>query len=166
VLLLVQAIVLITGAFPTPQLDISLFSAIASFIASLGLCPLLFLEHARSIKPSDLAVVYLLASFTCDSGVLAETVYDNGASVSVLPAMVSICLKFVLLVAESQGKERILRGPRGQLPPEQLAGVLGRTFFWWINPILAQGNRNILTGDSLPPLDYKLSSKLRRHRAL
>ncbi|MBE3047417.1 hypothetical protein IMZ48_33875 [Candidatus Bathyarchaeota archaeon] len=151
---------------PTTQLDVGIFSAIISFLACIGLYPLLLLEHTRSIKPSDLAVVYLLASLACDSADLGKVVYENGTSVGILPATASLLLKFVLMVAESRGKERILRGPPGQWPPEKLSGVLGRAFFWWINPILAQGYRNILTGDNLPPMDRELSSKLRRRRAL
>ncbi|WYZ44670.1 hypothetical protein EsH8_VII_001106 [Colletotrichum jinshuiense] len=166
VLLLVQSIVLTTAAFSTSQLDIVLFSAIASFIACVGLCPLLVLEHSRSVKPSDLAVVYLLGTLACDSIQLGTTVYGNGISAVEGPAIANIFVKFVLLVTESQGKGTILRGPHGQWPPELLAGILDRTFFWWINSILAQGNQKILTEDNLPPLDPQLSSELLRHRAL
>lgn len=165
-LLLVQSIVLTTAAFSTSQLDIVLFSAIASFIACVGLCPLLVLEHSRSVKPSDLAVVYLLGTLACDSVQLGTTLYGNGISAVAGPAISNIFVKFVLLVIESQGKGTILRGPHGQWPPELLAGILDRTFFWWINSILAQGNQKILTEDNLPPLDPQLSSELLRHRAL
>lgn len=166
VLLVVQSIVPITAAFSTSQPSLGLLSAITSFIACIGLCPLLSLEHSRSIRPSDLASVYLLVSLTCNSAELGTTIYENGTSAAILPAMASLCLKFVLLVAESRSKERILQGPRGQWSPEQLAGILSRTFFWWINSVLVQGSRNILTGDSLPPIDHKLSSELLRRRAL
>jgi ATP-binding cassette, subfamily C (CFTR/MRP), member 1 len=166
VLSLVQSIVVSTGVFSKTEFDIAIVSAIASFVACIGLCPLLFLEHIRSIKPSDLAVVYLLVSLACDSAELGTTVAENGTSAGVVLATANLFLKFVLLVAECRGKERIMRAPYSQWPPEQLAGVLGRAFFWWINPILAQGNRNILTADNLPPMDRTLLSKLRRHRAL
>lgn len=127
---------------------------------------MLFLEHTRSIKPSDLAAVYLLASLACDAAELETTTYQDVTFPVALGVIAKLCVKSLILVVESRGKGEILRRQYSQWPPEQLAGVLSRTFFWWINSILAKGNRDILTGDSLPPIDHKLSSMLLRHRAL
>jgi hypothetical protein len=127
---------------------------------------LLFLEHTRSIKPSDLAVVYLLTSLACDAAELGTTTYQDVTFQVALGAVAKLCIKFLILVVESRGKGGILRPQYSQWPEEQLAGVLSRTFFWWINSILAKGSRDILTGVSLPSIDHKLSSKLLRHRAL
>lgn len=173
VLVVIQLIHLTTALPPASQFDIGILSAITSFIACIGLCPLLLLEHTRSIRPSDLAVTYLLVTLACDTAEFGTAVYDHAAWPHVamplraaLPAIANFCVKFVLLVAESRGKEAILRGSRDQWAPEELAGILSRIFFWWINSILAQGRRSILTEDSLPPIDHKLSSRLLRHRAL
>jgi ATP-binding cassette, subfamily C (CFTR/MRP), member 1 len=162
----VQSIVLITAPLPTSQVDIDFLSVLTSFISYIGLCPLLFLEHTRSIKPSDLAVVYLLISLACDAAELGTTAYQDVTFPVALGVIAKLCIKFLILVVESREKGGILRRQYGQWPPEQLAGVLSRTFFWWINSILAKGSRDILTGGSLPPIDHKLSSKLLRHRAL
>lgn len=152
---------------PASHSNIDILSAATSFIACIGLCPLLLLEHDRSIRPSDVAVIYLLVTLACDVAELGTTVYEGSAWGHIaLPAIANICVKLMLLVAESRGKETILRGARGQWAPEQLAGILSRTFFWWINSILVQGLRRILTEDSLPPVDRELSSKLLRQRAL
>jgi hypothetical protein len=100
---------------------------------------------------------------------LWTTIYqDAAASVALpdlLPAIVNICLKLVLVVVESQRKDKILRDGSEKWSEEELSGILSRTFFWWINSILAQGRRNILTEDSLPPIGAQLSSKLLRHQA-
>lgn len=162
----VQFMVLITGAFPKSEIRIHVFSSTASFLACLGLYPLLLLEHTRSIKPSDLATLYLLASFVCSSVDMGTTLFEHGTFTYVVPGLAISFLKFMLLVSESRGKEKLLRDPQYRWPPEQLSGVLGKAFLWWINPILAQGNRNVLTSDNLPPLDRKLSSRLRRQKAL
>lgn len=149
--------------------DIDVLSGITSLIACLGLCPLVFLEHTRSVRPSDLSVLYLSVTLACDSIDLWTTVYqDTAASVALrdlLPAILNICLKLVLVVLESQRKDKILRDGSDKWSPEELSGILSRTFFWWINSILAQGRRNILTEDSLPPIGAQLSSKLLRHQA-
>lgn len=154
---------------PDLPFDIDVLSGITSLIACLGLCPLVFLEHTRSVRPSDLSVLYLSVTLACDSVDLWTTVYqDTAASVALtdlLPAIVNICLKLVLVVLESQRKDKILRDGSDKWSPEELSGILSRTFFWWINSILAQGRRNILTEDSLPPIGAQLSSKLLRHQA-
>ncbi|WQF82387.1 Putative AAA+ ATPase domain, ABC transporter type 1, transmembrane domain-containing protein [Colletotrichum destructivum] len=162
----VQLATLVTIAFTPAKDDFHLFSAVASFVACVGLCPLLALEHTRSVKPSDLGIVYLLVSTACDFAELGTGQYGNTTLEAVTPGIVNLCVKFVLLVAESRGKKPILRDPRGQQSPEELANILDRTFFWWINPILALGNRHVLTEENLPPMGHMLSSKALRQQAL
>ncbi|KAL6875904.1 P-loop containing nucleoside triphosphate hydrolase protein [Trichoderma longibrachiatum] len=169
ILAIVQLVLLTARLSPDLPFDIDVLSGITSLIACLGLCPLVFLEHTRSVRPSDLSVLYLSVTLACDSVDLWTTVYqDTAASVALtdlLPAIVNICLKLVLVVLESQRKDKILRDGSDKWSPEELSGILSRTFFWWINSILAQGRRNILTEDSLPPIGAQLSSKLLRHQA-
>ncbi|KAK7436766.1 hypothetical protein Landi51_12380 [Colletotrichum acutatum] len=166
ILVVVQSTILATTALSTPRLRLNLASAILSLVSYVGLCPLLLLEHTRSVRPSDLAIVYLLASSGCDLVDLGTGVFDNGSAISAAPTIASLCIKGVLLVVELRGKQTILQGPRDQWSPEELSNILDRTFFGWINPILARGNRYILTGDCLPMMDSKLSSQVRRERAL
>ncbi|EGR53020.1 uncharacterized protein TRIREDRAFT_54954 [Trichoderma reesei QM6a] len=168
-LAIVQLVLLTARLSPEVPFDIDILSAITSLIACLGLCPLVFLEHTRSVRPSDLSILYLCVTLACDSVDLWTTIYqDAAASVALpdlLPAIVNICLKLVLVVVESQRKDKILRDGSEKWSEEELSGILSRTFFWWINSILAQGRRNILTEDSLPPIGAQLSSKLLRHQA-
>ncbi|KAL7815012.1 P-loop containing nucleoside triphosphate hydrolase protein [Trichoderma aethiopicum] len=169
ILAIVQLVLLTARLSPDLPFDIDVLSGITSLIACLGLCPLVFLEHTRSVRPSDLSVLYLSVTLACDSVDLWTTVYqDAAASVALtdlMPAILNICLKLVLVVLESQRKDQILRDGSDRWSPEELSGILSRTFFWWINSILAQGRRNILTEDSLPPIGAQLSSKLLRHQA-
>ncbi|KAF5563755.1 ABC transporter [Fusarium phyllophilum] len=133
--------------------------SVASFVSAALLCPLLYLEHMRSIRPADLAVLFLLLSLGCDIAVSMQ----EGAKEWSIPAT-KITLKLLLVATESRSKQRILKSPYSSQAPEELAGILGRIFFWWINPILALGNRKILSGDDLPPIDHLLTSeKLRRN---
>lgn len=157
---------LLIAPLPTHQFDVDFLSLILSFLACVGLCPLLFLEHTRSIKPSDLAIVYLLASLLCDAAVLGTSTYQHVSFWATLRVGAKLCLKLTLLIVESRGKWNILRCQYGQYSPEQLVGLLSRTYFWWINSILARGSKDILTEDSLPPLDRNISSKLLRYQAL
>ncbi|KAG8169736.1 hypothetical protein KVR01_000481 [Diaporthe batatas] len=150
-----------------------IFGAITSLAACVGLFPLLLFEHRRSIRPSDLAIIYLLVTLSCDTllfytEVLTDSSFHNVhlPPLSSWPSSLNICIKFALLVLESQGKKHGLRDTGRQHSPEEMAGVLSRVFFWWINPILAQGRCEILTGDTLPPVDHRLSSKTIRKKAL
>lgn len=168
-----QAILLSNAFSEASQSAIRIFGAIISFAACVGLFPLLLFEHNRSIRPSDLAVIYLVITLSCDAlkfctEVFADSVfhYVNLPLRSSWPIVLNICIKLALLVVESQGKKQLLRDTSRKYSPEELAGVLSRNFFWWINPILAQGRREILTEDTLPPVDRTLSSKTLRHKAL
>ncbi|KAF2715971.1 P-loop containing nucleoside triphosphate hydrolase protein [Polychaeton citri CBS 116435] len=157
---------LINVASQSSSFDIDVLHAIVSFIACVGLCPLLLLEHSRSIRPSDLAVTYLVPSLGCDFIRLGQLADENGVTPTTSLLVMSSCIGTVLLVMESKGKATLLKDNRGQWPPEQLAGMINRTTLWWINSILVLGNRRILTMDNLPPIDQELSSETLRLRAL
>ncbi|KAK2053375.1 ABC transporter [Colletotrichum caudatum] len=152
------------------QPPITAVSATLSFIACVALFPLLLLEHARSTRPSDLAVIYLLTSLVYDAARLGEQASKDGimslALADFLPTAISLFVKLCLVATESRGKGQILQVSGTKTSPEQLAGVLSRAFFWWINPILARGHTDILDDDSLPLLDHNLGSRILRRQAL
>ncbi|WKT45217.1 AAA ATPase domain [Fusarium oxysporum f. sp. vasinfectum] len=136
-------------------------ASIASFTATTLLGPLLYMEHMRSVRPADLAVIFLLVSLACD----AANSLQEGLDTWILPAT-QLALKLLLVATESRSKQGLLKSPYDSQAPEQLAGILSRTFFWWINPILGLGNRIMLSGDDLPLIDDQLSSKQLRHCGL
>jgi ATP-binding cassette subfamily C (CFTR/MRP) protein 1 len=142
--------------------NIQLFSKIVSSFSALGFCVLSFVEQRLSAIPSTLLVLYMLA---CALG--------HASELFILPLkhdremlcflIVHVFLELALVVLECQDKDSVLLPEYQQLTPEERASVLGRTFFWWINPILMKGHRSILTDADLPRTGQKLSSsKLRR----
>ncbi|KAH9238350.1 hypothetical protein K456DRAFT_1746473 [Colletotrichum gloeosporioides 23] len=150
------------------EFDIGQSAAIASFLACILLCPLLFLEHSRSVRPSDLSIIYLLVSLACDATEF-WLAFENGElnnTDALYMGIANLALKCVLIFAGSRDKASVLRNTSEQASPEEVGGVLSRTFFWWINPILARGNKFVLSGDSLPSLHTELSSEVLRRRAL
>jgi hypothetical protein len=75
-----------------------------------------------------------------------------------------VFLDIAVLIVECQNKASILLPHYQRLTPEERAGILERTFFWWINPILMKGHRSILIDADLPRTGEELSSsKLRRN---
>ena len=143
--------------------DLKLLSKAVSFVAAVAFCILSFAEHRRSITPSTLLVLYILACL-----------FGHGVELLILsPKIDRKCLSFLLahvflelavLVVECQNKYAILLPQYQQLTPEERAGILGRALFWWINPLLMKGYRSILTNADLPrPGEALSSNKLRRN---
>ena len=143
----------------------SVFDLVAisvSAVASLGLCLLSWQEHQRSVRPSDLIIGYLLASSICHT--LSLTV--PGSTSSTTSLLTQLVVKLFACVLECQEKKSILLDKYKELPPEEATSFLGRVFFWWVNPVLAEGYKNVLLGHQLPSTDQKLSSGLLRRNIL
>jgi hypothetical protein len=142
--------------------DIQLFSEIVSSISVLGFCVLSFAEHRLSATPSTLLVLYMVACVLGHASELLILPLKHDRQVLYF-LIVHVCLELALVILECQDKDSVLLPEYQQLTPEERASVLGRTFFWWINPILMKGYRSTLTDADLPPTSQKLSSsKLRR----
>jgi ATP-binding cassette subfamily C (CFTR/MRP) protein 1 len=135
-------------------------------VAALGLGPLLLLEQRRSLKPSDLATMYLVASILCDIALLAMR---SGVAAHVeisRPVRIRFLMQFVLLILEIWSKRSTLSISNNTLSPEELNGVLSRVFFTWINPILLRGYQIILVEQDLPPLSQDIKPKVTREAIL
>ncbi|KAF5627041.1 multidrug resistance-associated 1 [Fusarium sp. NRRL 52700] len=156
-LLLFESLYSLAINFSQKDLDLASVS-VSSFIAAAILCLLLYMEYMRSTRSADLAVLFLLLSVGFDVAIAIT----EGSNEWLIPTT-KIAPKLLLVATESRSKQRILKSPYSSQAPEELAGILTRVFFWWINPILTLGNRKILSGDDLPPIDQLLrSEKLRR----
>ncbi|KAL7629149.1 hypothetical protein AAE478_000668 [Parahypoxylon ruwenzoriense] len=135
------------------------------FGAALVLCRLSWLEHRRSIRPSDIIVLYLLPCLIRDGlrlpwAIQAQSRWSMGE-----PVLAQVVLEAALLATESLRKVDA-KQPSSEISAEETSGVLSRTFFWWINPILYEGYSNILLGCDLPSIDTKLLSRAIRAAAL
>ncbi len=141
-------------------------SSAISFAAAADICILSYFEHARSIRPSTLVVLYLFASIAglVPQLLLSTRGLGHGADFAV--AAFQIGLELTLLLIECQTKESILKPSYQPLAPEEISGIFGRTFFWWINPVLKKGNERFLTHSDLPATDRKLSSETLRRNVL
>ena len=149
----------------TPRPDgASIAVNVIFFMAALAVCQLSFFEHGRSVKPSTLLILYLLASVICE-GVFLRSIYLNHGN-SFTPAIhaAAFGLKLLLLVLESRNKRNYLRGPYKELPVEQTGSDLNRAFLVWVNNLILLGNSKLLTYPDLPCLDDGLKSRSLRVR--
>jgi ATP-binding cassette subfamily C (CFTR/MRP) protein 1 len=152
------ALILCLTATPRPGGPLIAASSV-SFMAALAVCQLSFLEHGRSVKPSILLILYLLASFMCKGVLLTSFNLTHGNPVTPPVLAAAFGLKFLLLIFESVNKRSYLREPYKQLPVEQTVSDLNRAFLFWVNDLILLGNSKLLTYSDLPSLDYGLKSR-------
>lgn len=139
-------------------------AAVNSLVAATGVCWLLFAEARHAIRPSDLVLSYLLASVICDSiwiFVPGPSIH-SWSSYLTLYTLVSVILKALLLFVECQGRDLALLSQNHAISPEETAGLIRGTLFWWINPILGIGARRTFRVQDIPTLPLELSTKFRR----
>ena len=132
----------------------------------MGLSLLLFLEQQRSLKASDLAILYLVAAILCDAVVLtmpSEVLEHTDIS---RPVLVRCFMHFVLLVLECRTKRSAFSALNNHLSLEELHSVLSRALFTWINPILFQGYKNILVDQDLSSLSRDMKPEFTRDAIL
>jgi hypothetical protein len=141
-------------------------SLLASLLAALGLSLLLLLEQQRSLKSSDLATIYLVASILCD---VVTLTMPSGVSTHIglsRPILFRCFTHLALLILECRSKRPVFNALKNPQSLEELSGVLSRVFFTWINPILLQGYRNILVDQDLPPLSRDMKPEFTRKAIL
>ncbi|KAJ3495551.1 hypothetical protein NLG97_g3315 [Lecanicillium saksenae] len=139
-------------------------SAIASssiaFISAIILILLSQYEHSRTVRPSSLICLYLLAT-TIFEVARVRTLWllqpFNLALATI--ATLSLAVRVLLLVVEAQEKGVYLTSAYEKASPEYRSGILNRSIYWWINGLFFQGFRSDLSLDDLYNLDENLASK-------
>lgn len=144
-------------------------SALSSFLASIGLIWISALHHKSSVKPSDLSVLYLLATTLCCFSQVTFPV-PTASQIQQSPhrwiSIMELLVRIIMLLLEAQGKSSIIKPAYSHLSPEDTAGILSKVFFWWVNGILAQGNDTILQLSNIPHLDKKIRPSISRSNIL
>ena len=155
----IKLVVLVLWALePVYRTPYALVSATLSLVGAVFLCYLSYMEHTRSICPSSFLALYLLASLFPDI-VQARSLYLNeDLHTLMLIYAAGIGVKLLLLVLEAKSKDLYLKPAYRNLSPEVTAGIINRTFFWWINSLFKTGYRKVLSIQDLPVLDDELSS--------
>ncbi|CAN8102283.1 unnamed protein product [Discula destructiva] len=146
---------------PVIQAGVSTAAAAISLVSALTLVILSHLEHTKSIRPSSLISVYLLATVIFDAARVRtqwlRTVPTSDAPYAgVLTA--SLTLKCAILILEAVEKRSLLFGLDRKVSRESTSGLLSRSTFWWLNGLLLSGFRHVLTLEALPEIYEKLDS--------
>ncbi|KAJ6786175.1 hypothetical protein PWT90_00737 [Aphanocladium album] len=120
--------------------------------ATIGAVLLASRSHFRSIKPSSLLLPYLLVA-GCSNLSTVSTIATTGRLVPIIGAV-----QLILLVLECRSKLDDFPSKYKGLAPVETANIFSAVSFWWMNKLLAQGNKHILRNEDLPPLDSKLKA--------
>jgi len=134
-------------------------SAILALFAILALLALSDVEHRRSIRPSAVIQVFFLFTILLDLPRLrTQWLLDQPP---LIPALLSVTLglRIVLLSVESLQKWKHSTLPPEATAPEYRQGVLGRTFFTWLNPLFFAGYKRDLGMEDLFQIDDDLKGK-------
>lgn len=116
-----------------------------------------WLEDQRSIRPSDLMIVYFAVT-----GILS---LPRARTLWLLPAFASrsavvwtlVCFTTVaVLFVESVHKTRVLRTIYRQPSKEVTASFWVRSFFTWVLPLFRRGYSKVLSVQDMPDVDTAL----------
>lgn len=144
---------------PTIRTPTSVPSAILSLVGALAIYPLSYLEHTRSVRPSTLLEVYLIASLLLNVP-QARTLFLRHNDISIAAVFTArIGAMLLLWILEARNKTKHLKYPYKEYPPEATRGVWNRTFFWWLNSLFVRGFKRILSLEDLYQIPPSLSSE-------
>ncbi|PWY77392.1 ABC transporter-like protein [Aspergillus heteromorphus CBS 117.55] len=162
-----QIALLIEWASPsTPSNRMSIPAASLRVVDAFAMLALSAVEYRRSVQPSTVLNIYLLFSLLFDA-VQLRTLWlmHNQTPLSAI-ATASLATKAILLILEARNKRMVLRQPYRNLSPESVSGILTRGCFWWLNPLLWQGFRTLLSPSDMFQVDSDLSSEFLGRRFL
>ncbi|RSL42779.1 hypothetical protein CEP51_016443 [Fusarium floridanum] len=143
IILLTQSSAVITKA--------SLPTAALSFVASIGLLGLSYVEHVYSYRPSTILNLFLLFSVLFDA-TRTRTLWLQGYNRSpATAALVATVIKIAILVVETVEKRGFLRPQYRALPPEVTSGIFSHWAFWWQLPLFRAGYSKKLEIESMFP---------------
>ncbi|KAK0615110.1 hypothetical protein B0T17DRAFT_377631 [Bombardia bombarda] len=156
----------------------TLASAILAFLSTLAVLVLSNYNLYRSIRPSATVQAFLLATILLDlPRVRTQWLLDDNTLVARL-FTVTFALRVVAVVLESfnayrddaipqqKRRELGLDPESNTVPPEMRQGIIGLTFFSWLNPLFWKGYRKNLTMDDLYAIDPKLEGDVLHARLL
>lgn len=130
--------------------------AALTFLASIMILPLSYVEHKRSLRPSALLTVYLLLT-TLFNAVQTRTVFLLRHTTNIPATMSAALLVGVALLAfEIQDKRRILRQAYISSSKEATSGIISWSIFWWLNSLFRTGFGKLLTWEDIDGIDEQL----------
>ncbi|KAH8602264.1 P-loop containing nucleoside triphosphate hydrolase protein [Bisporella sp. PMI_857] len=141
----------------------SIATAALSFLGSILLSILSYVEHSKAVHPSLILEAYLFFSLLFDTA-RARTLWlqqhNRGIAIVFIASLVA---KSIIYIVEAFQKKSVLCRSYQNYPPEAVSGLLNRSFFLWLNTLFRKGYSKDLLLDDLFSLDKHLKAKYLQH---
>ncbi|GKZ73873.1 hypothetical protein AnigIFM50267_010812 [Aspergillus niger] len=145
--------------FIDPATDLSAVAAIFGFLTAIVLMILSMYEHIRSVAPSTLVPLYVIASLCLNVAQCQRLGAQGQQSVPYTITAVLVINKVAVILLEALPKRGILLATYRDYSPSDTAGPYSTLLLWWINPLLWKGYFTQLGVNNLYPLEVALSSQ-------
>ncbi|KAK6217677.1 RAS2 protein [Pestalotiopsis sp. IQ-011] len=133
-------------------------AAVLVFVNGLLLLLVSHAEHTRSVSPSTLINVYLVFTLLFDCVIVRTLWLLRDVDVVAKLFTSAAVTKLLVLAVEAWEKRSILLAQYRELSPEATSGILNRTVFWWLNPLMKAGFGRLLTDQDLFPIHDSLDA--------
>ena len=131
-------------------------AAALSFIDALAIIVLSRVEHIYNLRPSTLLNIYIFVSVITDVARVRTLWLIKGDLAVAILYTCSTTLRFAMLLLEAMEKRHILRSIYPSPSSEEVSGIFNRSVLGWLNPLLLNGFRKILSVSDLLPIDSNL----------
>jgi hypothetical protein len=134
---------------------------VLSVSAAISICLLSHYEHTRAYRPSSLLWSYLCLNALFDA-TRTRTYWLLGDHIIAACFTANFAVNLLALVLEGHNKQSQIEDNGQCKSTEELAGPFSRSLFHWMNALMLDGYKRLLTGSDLSPIDSTLcSAKLR-----
>lgn len=113
-------------------------------------------QHYRSPRPSTLLLIFLGISLPLN-GIRARTMWAAQTHMFCAVFIAGVGLDLVKLLLESVEQKPFLTDEATKSPRETIANVFNRSMFWWLNPLLIHGFKDVLEADKLLSIDARVN---------
>lgn len=163
-------LVALWAADSSQRTRLSIASAVLALVSTIIFAVLSYREHARSSGPCKIIQAFLLLTTLLDLARVRTQwlLPDNMAIATILSITFGSRILWLILESVPKHKYGVLVGSDEDVSPEELNGIISRSLFWWINPLLILGYNKDLSMDDLYPVDDALSGPTtfeRMHKA-
>ncbi|KAI5246025.1 multidrug resistance-like protein [Aureobasidium subglaciale] len=142
----------------------SMAASVLSFVSSIALLVLSYMEHSRSLRPSMLLNGYLFATVVLDGATLRTLWLMSPFSTRVRDIFtVVFVIKAVVLLLEAGSKRPYYKSERNK-SPEDFSGLYGQAFLSWLNGLVWQGARHLLKPEDLYNMSDDVASEALSNR--
>ncbi|KAJ6125118.1 hypothetical protein N7471_012435 [Penicillium samsonianum] len=125
-------------------------------VTALFMISVSYTQHYRSPRPSTLLLLFLSLSLPLNA-IRARTIWAVQTRSFCAVFIANLGFDLIKLLLESIEQRPSLTDQATKWPRETIANVFNRSMFWWLNPLLIQGFKDVLDADQLLSIDARVN---------